>query len=155
MGLDMYLVKKTYVKNWDHHLPENRFNVTVTKGGETHKHINPDRVNYVIEDVGYWRKANQIHNWFVHNVQGGQDDCREYYVDREDLEALLEACYQVKDNPESAPDVLPVSDGFFFGNTEYDEWYMNQIEDTINIIEPLLKELDEDSSADIFYQSSW
>ena len=29
----------------------------------------------IIEQVGYWRKANQIHNWFVENVQDGEDDC--------------------------------------------------------------------------------
>ena len=23
----------------------------------------------IMEQVGYWRKANQIHNWFVENVQ--------------------------------------------------------------------------------------
>ena len=32
------------------------------------------------ESFGYWRKANQIHKWFVDNVQGGIDDCRPYPV---------------------------------------------------------------------------
>ena len=26
-----------------------------------------DRVCYIEESVGYWRKANAIHNWFVAN----------------------------------------------------------------------------------------
>ena len=28
----------------------------------------------------YWRKANQIHNWMVNNVQDGNDDCGLYEV---------------------------------------------------------------------------
>ena len=38
--------------------------------------------------VGYWRKANQIHDWFVRNVQSGEDNCRDYHVSREKLEEL-------------------------------------------------------------------
>ena len=37
------------------------------------------------EEVGYWRKANQIHKWFVDNVQDGVDDCGEYKVTKEQL----------------------------------------------------------------------
>ena len=50
----------------------------------------------IIEQVGYWRKANHIHNWFVENVQDGQDDC-EYHqeVTKETLEELLYVCKTV------------------------------------------------------------
>lgn len=50
----------------------------------------------IIEQVGYWRKANHIHNWFVENVQDGQDDC-EYHqeVTKEILEELLYVCKMV------------------------------------------------------------
>ena len=34
MGLDMYLSKKTYVKQWEHNPPEETYEVTVTKGGK-------------------------------------------------------------------------------------------------------------------------
>ena len=50
------------------------------------------------DGVGYWRKANQIHAWFVDNVQDGIDDCREYEISKENLEKLLETCKTVKDN---------------------------------------------------------
>ena len=43
-------------------------------------------------EVGYWRKANAIHNWFVTNVQDGKDDCEEYDVSREQLEQLRQQC---------------------------------------------------------------
>ena len=33
MGLDMYLTKETYVKQWDHQTDEERHEVSVKKGG--------------------------------------------------------------------------------------------------------------------------
>lgn len=41
------------------------------------------------EEVGYWRKSNQIHNWFVENVQDGEDDCGTYKVGIKKLTELL------------------------------------------------------------------
>ena len=155
MGLDMHLSKRTYVKNWDHHPQEKRFSIIVFQGGEPYDNIKPERVEYIIEDIGYWRKANHIHKWFVDNVQGGDDDCGEYYVPREDLAALLELCYEVKDNPDDAHKILPRQEGYFFGSDEYDEYYMEQVQYTIDIIEPLLKELDSCPDAEIYYSSSW
>lgn len=49
----------------------------------------------IFEQVGYWRKANAIHRWFVQNVQGGVDDCGTYIVTREQLEQLKATCEQV------------------------------------------------------------
>lgn len=49
------------------------------------------------EDVGYWRKANQIHNWFVQNVQGGEDDCGIYEVSQAKLIELRDTCQKVID----------------------------------------------------------
>lgn len=153
MGLDMYLIKKTYVKKWDHIPADKQYEVTVTRGGQSYPNIDPSRVNYVEEEMKYWRKANQIHGWFVKNVQNGEDNCREYYVSKEDLNALLEDCYAVHDDPIDAPLILPISDGYFFGSEEYDEYYFDQIKSTIKSIETILQEWDEE--ADYYYQSSW
>ena len=67
MGLDMYLSKKTYVKQWDFQDEEKKVKVDVTKNGEPLKGIKSERISYVVEDVMYWRKANQIHGWFCSN----------------------------------------------------------------------------------------
>jgi hypothetical protein len=156
MGLDMTLSKKTYVKQWEHK-GEDNFNVEVTKKGEPVQHIKRERISYVVEEVGYWRKANQIHNWFVQNVQEGEDNCGEYHVYEEQLEELLELCKKVLANNELAEELLPSQSGFFFGGTEYDEWYFKDLENTIEIIETLLSERNEDGYLDgsIYYQSSW
>jgi hypothetical protein len=69
MGLDMYLTRKTYVKQWSHQAPEEQFEVTITKGGKPYDGIDLSNITNIEEEVGYWRKANQIHRWFVENVQ--------------------------------------------------------------------------------------
>ena len=150
MGLDMYLSKKTYVKYWEHN-GDNNYDVKVTKAGEPTK-IDPKKVSYIVEEVGYWRKANQIHQWFVDNVQGGVDDCRDAYVERDKLEELLNLCKIVSIDKDKAEQLLPTASGFFFGGTGYDEWYYEQINDTIEILEEALS----DDEADHFeYHSSW
>lgn len=184
MGLDMYLSKKTYVKNWSFEKPEEHKKVTVKIGNKLHQTIQPKRVSYIIEDVAYWRKANHIHQWFVDNVQEGEDDCKEYYVSRDDLQTLLDTCIKVLDNsklvkgniekvmeiekngkliekekeiqkiedPSTAIELLPTQEGFFFGGTDYDEYYYNDLVYTRDTLTELLKEKD---SGDFYYQSSW
>jgi hypothetical protein len=150
MGLDMYLNKRTYVQQWEHNKPEEQYSVEVTKGGKPTK-INPKKVKYIIEEAGYWRKQNQIHRWFVENIQNGTDDCGEYYVSKADLETLLELCEKVKADHSLAEELLPSASGFFFGGTDYDEWYYSGIDNTIEI----LKEALEDENGEYLYSSSW
>ncbi|RLB83158.1 MAG: hypothetical protein DRH15_05655, partial [Deltaproteobacteria bacterium] len=59
--------------------------------------VNSDNLDYikVVIEVGYWRKANAIHRWFVENVQDGNDDCERYYVPREKLKELKDLCQEV------------------------------------------------------------
>lgn len=149
MGLDMYLNKRTYVQYWEHNGDDN-YEVTVTKGGKPTK-INPKKVKYIIEEAGYWRKQNQIHRWFVENVQEGIDNCGEYYVSKDDLETLLELCKKVQADHSLADSLLPSASGFFFGGTDYDEWYYNGIDNTIQILEEAL----EDERGEFYYSSSW
>ena len=150
MGLDMYLDKRTYVKQWDHIDETKQYKVEVTRGGEP-TNIDPKKVKYIIEEAGYWRKANAIHKWFVDNCQDGVDDCRDAYVGFNDLQALLDLCRIVIIDKSKAEQLLPSTSGFFFGNTEYDEWYYNDIQNTIEILEKAL----EDEDGDYYYSSSW
>ena len=90
MGLDMYLSKKTYVKNWAHKKHVNR--VVVTTDNQTRLDIKPERVTYVEEEIMYWRKVNAVHAWFVENVQDGIDECQESAVTIEQLDTLGTIC---------------------------------------------------------------
>lgn len=158
MGLDMSLYKKTRLPyHWD-----------TDKGKWVHskvsyvddygKHHNctgkPDSLTF---DVGYWRKANQIHNWFVENVQDGEDDCKSYYVDPDKLRELLNICKHIlklKRWKAYARKNLPTCAGFFFGGTEYDEYYLSDIKSTVEIIEKVFADFDERSDS-LYYESSW
>ena len=152
MGLDMYLYKKNYIRQGEWYKPEVVNEVIVKTGGEVDKRIKPERVKYVVEEAAYWRKANQIHNWFVTNVQNGIDECQTSFVSRDKLEELLEVCKKVDADNSLAESLLPSASGFFFGGTEYDEWYFKDIKDTIQYLTEAL----EDESADEFeYYASW
>jgi len=151
MGLDMYLEKRTDVRHWSFQKDEEQFEVVVKKGGVTYPSIKSDRITNITEELGYWRKANQIHRWFVENVQDGVDNCGEYFVSKTDLQSLLDVCLAVKLDHSQAEELLPAASGFFFGNTDYDEWYYNDIDHTIVI----LKEALTDDNASYYYSSSW
>jgi hypothetical protein len=145
MGLDMYLSARQMTFNgWK----------------------NPDLYNKLVQEapfaldtatlevqVAYWRKANQIHKWFVDHVQDGNDNCEEYRVTREQLQLLLDTCKIVLIDREEASQLLPVQEGFFFGSYEYNEYYFSDIQDTIEQLEKVLTEYPEDW--DFKYQSSW
>jgi hypothetical protein len=186
MGLDMYLSKKMYVKRWEHEKPENQYSVLVKRGGKKVTGIKPERISYIIEEVAYWRKANAIHNWFVQNVQSGEDDCGEYYVSTQNLKDLLDTCdtvikasklvagkirngysFDTKngrvdniedgfiiENPAIAEKLLPAQEGFFFGSTDYNEWYLKDIKYTKDVIQKLLDEGEAETGM-IYYSSSW
>lgn len=126
MGLDMYLEKRTYVKNWEHNGPEGQHQITVKKGGKPHPHIKPKRISYIIEEVGYWRKFNALHNWFVKNVQNGEDNCQPHYVSKDKMQELIKVLQKVIKDKTKAKQELPTTSGFFFGSTEYDEYYFEE-----------------------------
>ena len=169
MGLDMYLeIRKNeycskyhqdkgsdlileYPKDITEFIP-NLTNLSISR-----------KTNY---EVGYWRKANHIHNWFIQNCaykdECGNpiDDCRPIEITVDKLEKLLDACKKVLEDHSLAESLLPTQSGFFFGSTAYDEYYFGDIEKTIEIIEPVLKfakhKLEiEDYDWEVYYQASW
>ena len=140
MGLDMYLNAKRHF--W-------------TKEQAPRIEGVPEdyEVGAVDVDIAYWRKANAIHDWFVRNVQNGEDNCGKYEVTREHLQTLLDLCRQVKNDPSKAPELLPTAEGFFFGPTEYDEWYFDSLQETINQLYKALNSFDKNWRFE--YHSSW
>jgi len=156
MGLDQYLYARNYLTGgeWQDQEKQDAY-AKIAEALDTGKFENKEYPSISVEvKVGYWRKANQIHNWFVNNVQDGEDNCHEYYVDREQLIELLELCKTVKNGGEKvAEEELPTASGFFYGSIEIDEWYWEQIDDTIKQLERVLAEVPEGWS--FAYDSSW
>lgn len=157
MGLDQYLYAKKYLTSSGFLGEKNaeQYNTVVgialpNGGAITQERGIPSA--FVEVKIAQWRKANAIHQWFVDNCQGGEDDCREAYVSREQLEELKELCEKVLADHSLADEELPTQSGFFFGSTEYDEWYFGDLEMTVEMLEHALT-LGND--LDFYYSSSW
>lgn len=150
MGLDMYLSKKTYVKNWAH--KEDKHRVVVTLNDQTRLDIKPERVTYVDEEVMYWRKVNAVHAWFVENVQDGIDECQESRVTIEQLDELATICEKVV--RDKNPELLPSRSGFLFGSTDYDDYYYEEIEETAKVLREEIRN-NQEKYPEYFYQASW
>ena len=151
MGLDMYLSNKRYLSKFDSADSERIDQVNEAFGIEGDEDYGVQEVTF---RVAYWRKANAIHAWFVKNCQDGVDECQEAYVSRDQLKELIEICKQILAKPKVAKDLLPPQSGFFFGGTDIDEWY---IKDLNNTVETLTKALADPalSKGEFYYQSSW
>lgn len=147
MGLDMYLSAKRYVSEYsdqDKPIIESINSIMPTKPAM--------RPRQVIFEAMYWRKANAIHGWFVDNVQDGQDDCKEYYVSVERLRELIQTCLQVVE--ERDPSLMPPTSGFFFGSSEADDYYYEDLTETAERLTKILSE-ENINNFDFYYQSSW
>lgn len=146
----MYLKKKTYIGNhWKTEDDQTKIRIPGIKQA---------RIAEIVEMVATWRKANAIHKWFVDNVQDGEDNCKEYYVTKEDLQKLYLLVKEANQTKKGT--ALPPQAGFFFGSTERDEWYWKDMEYTEKKLEELLKEIEKDKTnkndiIDYYYQSSW
>jgi len=184
MGLDQYLEakKSLYPKYTGNGNKDTKEMVQIRKlFPEMYKCGNIDYIRISFQ-VGYWRKANQIHKWFVDNCQDGKDDCGSYWVSRDKLEELLRIVNKVLDSTKLkegkvtngytyengkekanivdgkvmvdtsvAQEYLPCQEGFFFGETEYDEWYYRDLVETKKILKKALS----DKEGDYYYSSSW
>lgn len=151
MGLDMYLKKHIYIgANYDHN--EVTGEISLKTKNKPIK-VNLKKVSYIVEEAAYWRKSNSIHKWFVDNVQEGEDDCKEYYVSKEQLQELLDLCKKVLKNPKENQHLLPPKSGFFFGSTDNLDEYIYDLKRTIKQLKEVLKE--KEGIFDYYYQSSW
>ena len=150
MGLDMYLTAERYLGFRDKLAEKAKANL-IFSGIPELEHMEIKRLVY---EAIYWRKANAIHKWFVDNVQEGKDDCGRYYVSKENLIELRDLCKRVLQDKDNAQTLLPPETGFFFGGTEIDQYYFDDINHTIESIEKLLAmSFIDDLSFE--YHSSW
>jgi hypothetical protein len=154
MGLDMYFSAKKYMSKYFDTADVKRIEQVNDIFGVTGIEDEDYGAQEVTFRVAYWRKANAIHEWFVKNCQDGRDECQEAWVSREQMQELIEICKQIIADPKKADDLLPTASGFFFGSTEYDEWYMGQLQYTAERMEKILKD-PAFAKADFYYQSSW
>jgi hypothetical protein len=153
MGLDMYLEGRKFVSGFS---DTETYNQLLNIVGVQKDELPHSNFGTISLEVMYWRKVNAIHDWFVREVQNGEDDCKTYHVSKEKLAELVDLCKRVvdKQDPMIAADLLPSASGFFFGSTDYDEYYYEGLLWTIEGIERILKNPAYDGM-DFYYQASW
>lgn len=152
MGLDMYLTASKWTHGYAHGTDEEKeaFSSIINAVGAQDFYDKDSPTATVEFNIGYWRKVNAVHGWFVENVQAGEDNCRKYYVHKDQLKALQDLCLEAL--ADRTKIILPPTEGFFFGGTELDEWYWEGLKDTVVIAGRALRLPDE---WQIHYQSSW
>lgn len=114
-------------------------------------------------------------------MQNSVDDCENYRVTQKDLQLLIETLkdvyislqdkemitkkvqdgsieYDLKvfkdEDLEKAKELLPTKEGFFFGGTEYDEYYFENVKKTLNDLQMIDKSFDFENNY-LIYGSSW
>jgi hypothetical protein len=154
MGLDMYLDARRYVSNFGNDTGlHNKLNELTTSLGYTME------AKEITFRAMYWRKANQIHKWFVDNVQNGVDDCGYYPVSSDQLQQLLIIVNSLLEekNAKMASSKLPPQSGFFFGNEDINDWYWEDLESTKEGLEKMFAQIGDNYEFDwtVTYHSSW
>lgn len=117
--------------------------------------------------IGYWRKANAIHNWIYKNcARSGQYDCEVIEVSLEKINELYKLCKSLikyrpkRQNDKVSKDAMAILErelhtcnGCFFGSVDYDDIYFSHIENTINICEIAMVNVDFSKEKLLYYGS--
>jgi len=159
MGLDMYLRATRYFGYFDFpQIPASEDQAIIKnlvgflpELGE----VNGITIKF---EMGYWRKFQDLHDWFVENIQDGNDNCEEYFVSNEALELLLVEIRKILDyhnNKNETNEELRGEPEVIMGTTnyiDYDEYDLEIVERTEKTI---IRCLALPPNYSIEYLSSW
>ena len=66
---------------------------------------------------------------------------------------MIETCKAVLEDHSKAEELLPTRAGFFFGSTEYDDWYFGDVESVKTTFESILEDFNPEE--DILTMHCW
>lgn len=162
MGLDMYLIKRKKEK----------------------KKLTDDELWGFDNELIYWRKSNEVHNYLCSMGEKIEDErsykiskeVLQVLLDKcnEILDKVIIEKGKVKNgqtfkngkwediledgeiivNVDEISKILPTTSGFFFGSTEYDQYYLEDIKYTKERLENIINTIDFDNE-DVYYLASW
>lgn len=148
MGLDMYLMKRSELIR-----------------DENGEYVKPDDI-----EVGYFRKFNALHNYITTVLTDhAGTNCEEINLSTEQLTDILETLEKAaailekgvydaeansydEDTCEQIEEFFAPTSGFFFGSTEIDDWFRDDVNDAIPVIRSVL---DMSKNGDKIYYYSW
>ena len=95
------------------------------------------------EQIGYFRKVNFLVKYFEDTCNLNVENQIPLRVYREDIEKLKNRCRKVLDDHSIVKEILPTVDGFFFGSTNYDEYYFRDVQEVYDYCLRLLDMFDD------------
>lgn len=105
--------------------------------------------------VGYFRKVNFLVKYFS-DLGFDVENQTPFYITKEQVLELRDRCQLVLEDHSLAEKLLPTMSGFFFGGTDYDEYYFEDVRQVLHYCEstllPMFDELDDRES---IYFSTW
>jgi len=141
----------------------NKFSYVILDRGEEKKCL--------VKKEAYWRKANHLHKWFYeHAVNKDDNDYNPLIIRKQELKNLIKLCEQItelykqcagvltteeddlrklarnskeKELLELIQEELPRESGFFFGSMRYDMDYFQDTEETIQTLNSILSDFNE------------
>ena len=164
MGLDMYFyARKTTYKSfskWDE--PDSAGEANYPEDLKTFSDYIYDRNFKSVQtetsyQIGYFRKFNALHSYIVKTFANGIDDCQDIILYKEDVEQIkkvLDEVLNAHQQVEKAKELLPTQSGFFFGGTDYDEYYFEDVKVAADLMQSLLDNFDFDKYQ-LIYEASW
>jgi hypothetical protein len=99
----------------------------------------------IFEEIGYYRGRYYIKDWFVENLQGGEDLCGFYFLTPKVLSQLIHDCMVTINNPGPDHNLIPYSD---------DDGYYETILDLKLLAQKILDTTQWETQR-IIYHSSW
>lgn len=96
----------------------------------------------------YYRKVNFLYAFFAEIL-----DDEQCVVTRHDVETIISHCKEVLADHSLAEKLLPTQSGFFFGSTDYDEWYFKDVEEVLEKFTKYLEDWDDDTIGWVYF--SW
>lgn len=100
------------------------------------------------DKVGYFRKVNALLHW-VNTHVAKVENCEEIPLARAHLEQLFSTLSTL--TRENCRQCFPTTSGFFFGSTDYDQWYWSDVADVRLWASELLDGFDFDRKELLFW----
>lgn len=162
MGLDMYLIKRKKEDRgkdvWD--FPYGSELIYWRKANAIHRFF-CDNGRELEEEVVYELNRGILEDLLnkckevldkaitkVDTIQNGQKWSKENGWENIYEEGIVIA------NKKEIADILPTCSGFFFGSTDYNQWYLEDIKRTKEELEEIINTIDFNNE-DVYYLASW
>lgn len=88
-----------------------------------------------------FRKVNCLQGYFENKYH--IENCQEFPIEKHMVEEILSLTEQVLAEPNKGKELFPIQLGFFYGNYEYNDYYIDDVRETYDAFKRLNEHFDE------------